>query len=224
MKRWMMWGIIVLVVASAAFAARKKEAAGIVKDKVYQDAEYGFQFKVNDNWSAKVGKADLNSRVILIQKNWAVPPQYAAAKDYTYIPHAFVFADTTGLSAAAIIDSLLSPTYKSKLKKEITKEWEFLDLPNRVVKNRRTMTIAGQTAVMWQAECRYVKDIAASASSNAGVQVSGAYSGMILAIKNGDTLFLVLLMCESNFLNEVMTEVKGMLMEDTSLQWVKAGN
>ena len=68
MKRWMMWGIVLLVVATAAFAARKKEAAGVVKDKVYQDAEYGFQFKVNDNWSAKVNKADLNEEVTKIER------------------------------------------------------------------------------------------------------------------------------------------------------------
>ncbi len=222
MKRWMMWGIVLLVVATAAFAARKKEAAGVVKDKVYQDAEYGFQFKVNDNWSAKVNKTDLNSRVILIQKNWATPPQYAAAKDYTYIPHVVVFADTTSLSAGAFIDSVLSPTYKSKAKKEITKEFEFLDLPDRVVKNRRVMTVAGQTAVMWHAESKYVKEIAETASSSAGIRVSGAYSGMMLAVKSGNVILLYHLMCESNFFNEVMTEVRSMSMDDQALAWVKA--
>jgi len=224
MKRWMMWGVVLLVAASASYAARKKDAAGVVKDKVYQDADYGFQFKVHENWSAKINKVDLNSRVVLIQKNWAVPPQYAQARDYTQIPHLVAFADTTSLSAGAFIDSLLSPTYKSRAKKEITREFEFLSVPDRVVKNRRVMTVAGQTAVMWHAECKYVKEIAETASSSAGIRVSGAYSGMMLAVKNGNTILLFHLTCESNFFNEVMTEVKSMTMDDQALKWVKAGN
>jgi hypothetical protein len=224
MKRWMMWGVVLLVVASASYAARKKESAGAVKDKIYQDAAYGFQFKVHDNWSAKVNKADFNSRVVLIQKNWAVPPQYSEARDYTQVPHLVVFADTTSLSSGAFIDSVLSPTYKSKAKKEITKEFEFLGLSDRVVKNRRVMTVAGQTAVMWHAECKYVKEIAETASSSAGIRVSGAYSGMMLAVKKGDLLLLFHLMCESNFFGEVMTEVRSMTTDDQALTWVKAGD
>jgi len=224
MKRWMMWGLVLLVAASASYAARKKESAGAVKNKVYQDAEYGFQFKVHENWSAKINKADLNSRVVLIQKNWAVPPQYAAARDYTYVPHVVVFADTTSLSAGAFIDSLLSPTYKSKAKKEIIREFEFLDLPDRVVKNRRVMTVAGQTAVMWHAESKYVKEISETASSEVGIRVSGAYSGMMLSVKSGNTILLFHLMCESTFFNEVMTEVRSMTTDDQALTWVKAGN
>lgn len=223
MKHWMMWGLVLLVAASASYAARKKESAGAVKDKIYQDAEYGFQFKVHDNWSAKINKADLSSRVVLIQKNWAVPPQYAQTRDYTQIPHLVVFADTTGLSAGAFIDSLLSPTYKSKAKKEITKEFEFLDVPDRVVKNRRVMTVAGQTAVMWHAECKYVKEISETASSSTGKRVSGAYSGMMLAVKNGNTILLFHLTCESDFFNEIMTEVRGMTTDDQALIWVKSG-
>lgn len=224
MKRWLMWGLVVLVAASASFAARKKEAAGVVKDKVYQDSEYGFQFKIHENWSAKVNKADLNSRVVLIQKNWAVPPQYAQAKDYTQIPHLVVFSDTTSLSAKAFVDSLLSDSYKSKAKKEILKEFEFLSLPDIVVKSTSPRTVAGQTAYMWHAESRYVKEIQESASSIAGIRVSGGYSGMMLAVKNGNVIVLYHLMCENNFFNEVMGEVRAMTTDDGALSWVKAGN
>ena len=222
MKRWLMWGMVVLVAASASFAARKKEAAGVVKDKVYQDSEYGFQFKIHENWSAKINKADLGSRVVLIQKNWAVPPQYARAKDYTQIPHLVVFADTTSLSAGAFIDSLVSPTYKSKAKKELLKEFEFLALPDIVVKNRRVMTVSGQTAVMWHAESRYVKEIAESISSSAGIRVSGGISGMMLAVKNSNVIVLYHLMCENNFFNEILTEVRSMSSDEGALSWVKA--
>lgn len=221
MKRWILWGLVLLVAASASYAARKKELAGVAKDKVYQDAEYGFQFKIHDNWSAKINKADVNSRVVLIQKNWAVPPQYKAARDYTEVPHLVVFADTTSLSAGAFVDSLVSPTFKSKAKKEITKEFGFLSLQDQVVKNRRVMTVAGQTAVMWHAESKYVKEIAESMSSSAGIRVSGALSGMMLAVKNGNLIVLFHLMCESNFFNEVMTEVKSMTTDDQALTWVK---
>jgi hypothetical protein len=224
MKRWLMWGLVVLVAASASFAARKKEAAGVVKDKVYQDSEYGFQFKIHENWSAKVNKADLNSRVVLIQKNWAVPPQYSQAKDYTQIPHLVVYADTSSLSAKAFIDSLLSETYKSKAKKEILKEFEFLSLPDIVVKGGRALTVAGQTAFMWNAEYKYVKEIQETASSIAGIRVAGGYSGMMLAIKNGNIIVLYHLMCENNFFNEIAAEVRAMSSDDGALSWVKAGD
>jgi hypothetical protein len=224
MRRWFVWGLVLFVAAATIFAARRKEAAGVVKDKVYQDSEYGFQFKIHENWSAKVNKADLNSRVVLIQKNWAVPPQYAQAKDYTQIPHLVVFADTSSLNARAFIDSLVSPTYKSKAKKEILKEFEFLSLPDIVVKDSRPITVAGQTAVMWRAESKYVKEIQETASSIAGIRVSGGYSGMMLAIKKGDVIVLYHLMCENNFFNEVLTEVRAMSSDDGALSWVKASN
>lgn len=222
MKRLAIAGLALILVVPAVFAARKKDPAGTIKDNVYQDLKYDFQIKLHENWKGtRVGKADENTRLVILQKNYGVPSRYADAKDYTQIPRLVVFADTSSMSVTAFLDSLLSQSYKSGAKKEIQKEFDFLSQPDIITKGRRTLTISGQTAIFWNGESRYVKDIVASSGSNQTTQVSGGYSGSIVAIKNGSTLVVFQLACEREFGDVVAAEAMTMM---NSITWGKPAN
>lgn len=219
MKRILLIVLAMMLVVSTADARRKKEAAGTIQDGMYQDNKYDFQFKIHDNWQPRPKKDDDNFRLVLLAKNYGIPPQFANAKDYTYIPRMVVYADTTSMALSEFVDSLLSPSCKSKQKKTILSEFEFLSQPEIVPKDKKLPTIAGKPALVWQGEAKYVKDVSASASSAAVVRQGGAYSGCLVGIKDGKTILLFQVMCESHFHDDVFGEAFQMI---NSLAWEKA--
>lgn len=219
MKRLIGLLLVVLTVMPSSEAARKKPPAGTVEEGVYKDSKYGFELKLNDNWKAIVGKEEENVRLALVQRNYGIPPRYANAVDYTVIPRIALYADTSSLGATAFLDSVLSPTYKSKQKKDISREFEFLSQNGIVPRNKKFLQIDGETAVVWEGAVRYTKDISASASSLAGVRISGGYSGVIVATRHGKTVVMFHLMCESDFFEDVLRQSMEMI---NSLKWEKA--
>jgi hypothetical protein len=212
MKRILVMLIALLICVNIADARRKKEVSGVVTDGVYQDNRFGFKFTVHTNWQARLRKDEDNFRVVLTQKNYGIPPDFRSAQDYTYIPRLVIYADTSSLSPVAMMDSLRSATYKSKQKKAILSEFEFLTQPEIIPKGKKMPQIAGESGLVWEGQAKYAKDIQVSQSSNAGTRVNGSYSGTIILVKGEDGIMLIMhLMCETNFHEAVYEEVAAML-------------
>ncbi|MEW6049823.1 MAG: hypothetical protein AB1644_02000 [Candidatus Zixiibacteriota bacterium] len=218
MRRSILMLLAVLAAMPSADAARKKPSAGTIQEGVYRDSKYGFELKMSENWKAIISKDEDNLRLALVQRNYGIPPRYQNAPDYTVIPRIAVFADTSTLGAAAMLDSLLSQTCKSKQKKEILKEFEFLNLNDIIPRNRKFTQVAGEAAVVWEGTVKYVKDISTSTSDVGGVRESGAYGGAVITTKKGNTILLFHLMCEDDFYNDVMKDALGIV---NSLSWPK---
>ncbi len=218
MKRSILALLAVLVAMPSADAARKKPSAGTISEGVYRDSKYGFELKVSDNWKAIISKDENNLRLALVQRNYGIPPRYQNAPDYTVIPRIAIYADTSALGAAAMLDSLLSQTWKSKQRKDILKDFDFLNQNNIIPRNKKFTQIAGEAAVVWEGTVKYVKDISTSTSDVGGVRESGAYGGAVIATKKGNTVVLFHLMCEDDFYNDVM---KDALSIANSLVWGK---
>jgi hypothetical protein len=220
MKRAIVVFSVLALMAASVEARRKKEPAGTVADMVYRDNTFGFQLKLSENWSTKVRNDEENFRLVMMQKKYGTPSRYSNAPDYTQIPRIVVYADTSSLSAGALLDSILSPTFKSKQKKEMMKEFELLAQPNLIPKDKRVITVDKQTGIVWEASARYTKDVSVSASSAAGMRVEGAYEGVIIVVKKDNFVVLFHMMCESDFFDSV---VKEMLDIVGSLIWTQAG-
>jgi hypothetical protein len=219
MKRILLTILALLLVVTAVDARRKRELAGSVKDGWYQDDKYELKMQINDNWKANVGEADGTTRLILVQKKFAIPARYSDAADYTYIPKVVVWVDTSSLSPSAFMDSLASGNWKGKQLKVIRADCEILNQKEVTPKGRKMKTLAKETSVDWDAEAKYVKDIASSSSSASGVRVNGAYFGKIVVVKHGGMMYLFQLMCESDFTESVLKEVLPMI---ESLAFAKA--
>ncbi len=210
-----------LIVFTTAEARRKKEMAGAVDNLTYTDNAYGFQLKLTDDWNARVRYAEDNVRLVMTQKNYGVPSRYSSAQDYTWIPRIVVFADTSSMSPNVFLDSLLSQSYNSKQKKEILKEFDFLQQNGAVPKDKRAVTIGGQTGVMWIGSAKYTKDIPASPSSPAVTRVDGSYGGLIVAVRKDRTIVLFHLMCEQEFFDAVSKATTDIV---NSLTWTAPTN
>jgi hypothetical protein len=210
MKRLVLVLLSLVLVVSIADARRKKEYAGVVKEDIYQDSKLPLQIKIGENWKASIGDENAPIRLVLIQKKFGIPNDYRDAVDYTYIPKVAIWADTSTLSAQAMLDSLVSPNYKSKQKKEMLMDFDILSQSDVTPRGKRMFTLAGETAVNWDGEAKYAKDIAV-ASSNAGIHVNRKYHGTIIGVKHEGVVYFFHIMCEDEFRDGVMAEVKSML-------------
>lgn len=209
--------VLVLIIISVAEAKRKKDPAGTIsKDMVYEDGDFGFQIKLADNWKANPGKSDDDVRLVLVQKVYGTPDQFKNNPSYTMVPRVVFYADTSTMGASALLDSLLSPTFESKQKKAMLREFEFLREREIVPKNRRPMTIAGETGVIWEGTTKYTRDIPASASSEAVTRVAGGYGGGLILVKHGKNILAIHVMAELQFFNDVFRDVQGMV---SSIAW-----
>ena len=212
MKRILLMLVAVLICVTAADARRKKETSGAIQDGVYQDNRFGFKFTIHSNWQARLKKNEENFRLVLTQKKFGIPPDYQQAPDYTYIPRLVIYADTSSFTASDLLDSLRSSTFKSKQKKEILSEFEFLNQPDIIPKDKKLPRIAGENGVVWEGESKYVKEVQESQTSDAGVRVYGGYSGHIIGVKSDQGILIMMhLMCERGFREDVYAEVTTML-------------
>lgn len=212
MKRLVGILALVLVVVAVAEAKRKKDPAGSVsKDLVFTDDDYAFQLKLGDNWKANPGKSEDHTRLVLIQKVYGTPDQFRNNPSYTLVPRVVLYVDTTAMSVNALLDSLLSPSFNSKQKKEMLREFEFLKEKEIIPKNRRPMTIAGESGVVWEGTSKYTRDIPKSVSGDAVERVAGGYGGGLILVKHGNVVLVFHVMTEMQFFNDVFRDVQGMV-------------
>jgi hypothetical protein len=221
MRKYAIAVLALIMLVPVAEARRKRPKAGRIVDGVYEDAKYGFKIPLDATWKASVMKAEDPFRLVMVQKNYLIPTDYSEAPDYTKVPRMVVYADTTSMSVYAFVDSLLSESYNSDQTKDIKKEFEILAESDLIPKGQRRLKIGEEKAVVWQAQAKYVKEVATSASARGGKRVYGSYGGGIVGIKKGDTIVLFHTMCEWDFFQDIfdMTMekfIKGMTwVEDT---------
>lgn len=211
MKKLLLLGLILLLMAPTADARRKGKKAGEITGNVYRDNVYGYELTLHENWKAKVGKEGENVRLLLTQRNYSVPSDYLDAKDYTKIPDLVVFVDTSSLSAHVFIDSLVSPNFKSGQKSEILKDFAILTEPDLIPMQRSRMEIAGQSALLWKAQAKYKKEVQNSSTSMSGKTVYRSYGAAIAAVKIDNYIVLFQVMSEWEFFGPVMKEAQPMI-------------
>lgn len=211
MKRLLILGLTLALLAPATHARKKQAKAGKVIDNVFTDSKYGFKMTVHENWKSKVGKAKSNVRLRLTQRKYGIPSDYIKAPDYTKIPMVVVYVDTTSLGVHAFIDSLTNVDYKSKQKKAILKEFDILNEVELIPKRRSRIEIAGKSALIWKGQARYTKEVSESASSATGKWVKSEYGGAIAAVKVGKNIILIHVMTEWGYFDPVMYEVLPMI-------------
>lgn len=219
MKKLALFTLTLLLLAPAVHAGRKKPRAGKIENNTYQDTKYNFELVIHENWKPRVNKADNDVRLVLTQKNYAIPADYLDAPDYTRVPRLAVYVDTTSLSVHAFVDSLTNERFESDQKKKITKEFDFLQEPEIIPKGRKRLTIGSETGLLWKGQSKYVKEVSTSASSVGGKRVYGSYGGAIAAVKHGNTVILFHLICEWPYFENILGEVQTVV---NSLKWMEA--
>lgn len=224
MKKVLIVCLTIFLVLPSVFAARKKDKAGKIENDVFTDKKYNFQLTLPDTWKVKVKKNKDNYRMVLTQVDYAIPPDYNNAPDYTMIPRTVVFVGETKLSTAAFIDSMISNSYKSDIKKDIYKEFEILSPPvgsgfkaeKLVPRKRKSIQIGNVKGTRWTGRLKYTNEVAVSASSMGGKRVKGAYGGMIVAIKKDDTILLFHTISEWIYFENIAAEIFGVI---NTLKW-----
>lgn len=218
MKRIFIFLMSVLLLAGFTVEAKRKSPkAGKVKDGVYTDSKYKFKMTLPEDWKFKINKKDDPIRVVLIQKNYQIPPDYIDAPDYTYVPRIVAFAGTSDMNVFAFMDSLLSDSYDSDIKGEMMKEFEifhdsFEGREEVVPRGRKTVTYGDAKGVFWTAKGRYVKEVSLSSSGIGGKRVYGDYGGAVVVLQKDDILVAFHVMSEWNFFEqEVLPEAESMI-------------
>lgn len=214
MRKLLLFFMIAIIAVPSVFAARKKDYAGKVKDYVYTDKKYNFSFTLNDEWKSRIQKNKSNFRLVLTQIKYAVPSDYAETPDYTKIPRIVVYVVETNLAPKAFIDSLVSPSYKSDVKKEVLKECEILNMikstgfvPEKLVsRKKKTLRIGDIKGAYWTGQVKYTNEVSTSASSQGGKRVKGGYGGAIATVKDGDNMILFHVISEWNYFESVLED------------------
>ena len=216
LRKLLVVALIILIAAPVVDARRRTPPSGKVDNDIYTDSQYGFQFKVHENWKPGVNKEKDKARVVLTQRKYDIPLDYINVPHYTWVPTLTVFVDSAKMNIHILIDSLLSDEYKSDLKDEIRKEFEFLDQPDIVPKGRSRFEFAGESGLLWTAQAQYMKEVQTSASSVGGKRVRSSYGGAIAAVEHNGMYYLFFLMCEWPFFDNVLAEATQMI---TSLEF-----
>ncbi|MBU0982451.1 MAG: hypothetical protein KKA42_01170 [candidate division Zixibacteria bacterium] len=211
MKKWIVFGLLMLMVIPATEAGRRKAKAGKIDNDVYTDSRYGFQMPIHENWKPRVEKDESDVRLILTQRNYAIPPDYLNAQDYTKVPRVVVYVDTCSVNEHQFIDSLTSYDYKSDQKNAIMKEFDFLHEMEIIPKGRSRLSVGDVSGTIWKGESKYTKEIQVGSSSGA-TRVKGSYGGAIMALKpDRNTIVLIHMMCEWDYYDDVLREVESMV-------------
>jgi len=217
MKRLLVLLSVLLLAVPVTYAGRKRKKTGKIDNGVYLDRRFPFTLKVHKNWKAKPRKEEGKGlRLVLVQRNWDIPNDYLNVPDYTKVPSVDVYVDTCSMGVYPLIDSLLSPTYKSERKKQIYKWFEFLNEPDIIPKGKSSFEFGGERGLIWKGESKYVKEIQTSAGSAGGRRVYRSYGGAMFASKHNGFVFIADLMCEWEYIQPVLSEVAEMMR---TLQW-----
>ena len=213
--------LICMLFVPAVDAGRKVKKSGKVIDNVFTDSKYSFNITLNEEWKAKTQKAANSARLIITQKNFAVPTDYINAPDYTKVPRIAIYADTTSMDIGAFIDSLASDTYESDQKKDVLREFEILYEPELVPQDKKRFKVAGKKAYSWKARAMYTKEVATSASSMGGKRVKGSYGGAIIGVKKDDLVVLFHVICEWQYFKDIYSTT---VLFANSIQWAETGD
>ncbi len=199
MKRLLIALLMMTLVCNIALA-RKKNKAGAIEDNVYCDKKYDFCITIPpDKWDTSIKKGDSKIRIVFSKKNYDIPPDYQHAPNYTQIPKAIIYVDTTSMALNPFIDSLLSDKYKSKQKNSMLDEMPLL-YGDYAQKKRPKLKIGDVDAYLSTGERRYTLQVArAGVNADKADHVSDFYGGSILFAKKGENIYIIHFICEKRF-------------------------
>ncbi|RKX28463.1 MAG: hypothetical protein DRP47_04295 [Candidatus Zixiibacteriota bacterium] len=215
LKRLCILLIALVICIPNAQARKKKPKSGKIENLVYTDSKYNFQLTLLDNWKARLKKLDDNYRLVLIQENYQIPPDYADSPDYTLVPRLTIYVAETNVSPFELLDSLLSVSYSSDLKKDIIKEFEILnnqsigegERENVITRKRKSYRIDDIKGVLWQGKVKYVNKVIQSASTGSGKRIYGAYMGGVVILQiEKNRLLLFHVISEDQYFPMIWTE------------------
>ncbi|MFH2049688.1 MAG: hypothetical protein ABIJ12_09600 [bacterium] len=222
LKRFIFILLAICVCMPSGYAKKKKPKAGEIENNIFTDLKNNYELTLSEEWKANVLKDDDDYRLILVQKNYEIPPDYIDAPDYTYVPRISVYICESNMSSFALLDSLLSDTYSSEIKSDIFKEFEILNSQSvgegteregTITKKRKPFNVGEDfKGVMWYGMSKYIKYVTTSSSSGSGTRVYGDYQGGVIILeldKNKKILFHV--MSEGRYFPAVWTQLETMV-------------
>ncbi len=227
MKKWIIAVLAITFLIPTIDARRPKPRAGDVDDNVYSDKTYDFKLTIPEDWKSTVKLEEDNFRMMLVKKNYETPAYYASAPENTYVPRISVFVGEAPMGPFEYIDSLTSPSYSSDQKSEILREFEIMnegltgsgtERMEISPRSRRAIEVNGMLGSLWTAQVNYFRTITLSASAQAARRIQGTWGGAVFAVRNGDKMLLMHMMCEWNFF-EANLETFGQVIN--SLEWEK---
>ena len=217
LKRIIIILLAIFICLPSVYAKKKKPKSGKIRDGIFTDSKYKFQLTIPDKWSAKTQKDKSNYRLILLQKNYEIPSIYMDVPDYTLIPRISVYVCESPMSPFQFLDSLISDSYSSDLKKDIYKEFEILNYRSvgdgtkrekTTSRPRGTLNFNDIKGIYWHGLSKYTKTITTTSSSAGGKRVSGKYMGGIGIIRMDGKLLLFHVMCESEYFKPVWEQTE----------------
>jgi len=194
LKRLIIIMLALCVCIPSVNAKKKKPKAGKIENNVFTDKKHNYELTFPEDWKANIHKNDKDYRVILVQKNHEIPPDYLDAPDFTLVPRISIYVGESNMSSFALLDSLLSEDYSSDLKKDLFKEFEILNSQSvgdgttrekTTTRRRKPFNIDSEDikGVMWYGRSTYIKYVTTSASSQSGKRVYGDYQGGVIILE-----------------------------------------
>ncbi len=205
--------LAILIVVPQGYAKKKKAKAGKISDNIYKDIKYNFQFELPENWERKVQKEKSNLRLLLTQKDPKVPDELMMTPEYAMVPSFFIYINESPLKPSEFIDSMISETYKSKIKDDIymdlIPEDDNIEFHGLKTSKIRKITLDEITGINWLGT--------ASFTFESGTHKKNlTYTTFCIAVKKEKNMLLFLGRCEIQFVDEI----SGILLNmANSLNW-----
>jgi len=214
MKRLIIIMLAIMICMPSAFARKKKEKSGKIKDNIYTDSKYEFKMTLLENWSAKLQKPDADFRIIMSQNEHEIPPALMPYPHKAMVPEVKIYITESEFGPLVFIDSLVSNTYKSDAKKDILSEIVFIeegvDYDGLFPDVRKGMKINEKQGGRWEGHADY------TVKQGLTETTKRSYGTGILTVKKDDMMLVFQLSCERRFFPKVFKEVVTMV---ESLEW-----
>ncbi len=151
---------MILLFSLADAKKKKKDRAGYIKNGVFTDTIYNYQFTMPEYWKAKIQKKTETIRVNLTTKgiNDRVERDSTDIYKEGYVPLASFWVIENSNSCFDIMDSIVKPGSKHALTKQILElikpEWK-IDFDGIHTSRQRKIEIGGKEGVSWIGAFRY---------------------------------------------------------------------
>jgi len=203
-----------LVAAPALYARPKPKRAGDIDKGVYKDKDYGFSFKIRDNWETELQKPDSDMRLALQQKDYEIPPELMPYPSMAQVPELEIYVYKIDMTAGEFVDSLESDTYSSDEKKHILNAIYALEekvfFTGLERDGKTTIDVGDLKVIKWQGRMNFRKKLGMDDT------IPRVYGLAIYAVKHKEEMLTFTLVCEVSFLNDLTKEVEDMVK---TLEW-----
>ena len=189
--------VSVLLISVAPYAlAGKKDAGECVGDSMYIDSKFGFSFVKPSTWKFQEVYKDKDiERVVIVQRNAPVPPQFTGEKkSYFTGPQLTVLAMETDQRPKDYVEFLLAEKGKDDLKKKAYNKFQLLRQDTEYVfekKKTRKVKIGGKHGVKVVGRRQYYY-----AFEGDERPLSDFISGYIYLLGGDDCIVLMEFVCE----------------------------